>query len=106
MSEILSGCAVRAFIQKEQAACQTKAAFEEYIRELRRPDIGSDADEFTEADFVSDLAEDGWPDHEKWLDIHFRITTGGAELTPRERMCALHYYGTDDGDQVPQQYWI
>jgi hypothetical protein len=45
---------------------ETKDAFEEYIRAMRRPDIGDDADTMTEADFVSDLAETGWPDYRKW----------------------------------------
>jgi hypothetical protein len=103
MSEVLSGCAIRAALQRERLACQSRAAFEEYIRELRRPDIGDEADELTEADFVCDLAEDGWPDYDKWLTIWCRLNDGG-ELTPREREQALHYYGTDDGDTIPPEH--
>lgn len=103
MNQVLSGCAVRAFIQKEEAACQSKATFEAYFRELRRPDIGDDADEMTEKDFVCDLAEDGWPDSGKWLGTYSRLHDGG-ELTPRERLSALHYYNTDDGKEVPAEH--
>jgi hypothetical protein len=76
----------------------TKAAFEQHIREMRRPDIGSDADELTEADFVLDLAEDGWPDHSAWTDIWVRLHEGG-ELTPRERKQALAYWAA--GEEYP-----
>lgn len=103
MNQVLSGCAVRAALQTEQAACLSKADFEKYIRDLRRPDVGTDADDLTEADFVLDLAEPGWPDSGKWCEIWIRIKDGG-ELTPREREQALHYYGTDDGDEVPEQF--
>lgn len=103
MNQVLSGCAVRAFLQKEQAACENKAAFEEYIRELRRPDVGNDANDLDEAGFVLDLAEPGWPDSGKWNGIFVRLHEGG-ELTPQERMSALHYFGTDDGDEVRPEY--
>jgi hypothetical protein len=96
--EVLSGCAVRAVLQQERAACETKEAFETHIRELRRPHIGDDADALTEADFVSDLAEDGWPDHRKWLEIWVRLNDGG-ELTPREREQALAYWSA--GEDFP-----
>lgn len=103
MSEILSGCAVRAAIQETRIACQDKATFEAYIRAERRQFIGGDADALTEADYVSDLAEDGWPDCSKWLTIWARLFEGG-ELTPREREQALTYYATEDGDEVPKEY--
>lgn len=103
MNQVLSGCAVRAFLQKEQAACEGKAAFEEYIRELRRPDIGDDANDMTEADFLCDLAEPGWPDSGKWMPIYVRCHDGG-EMTPQERMSALHYFGTDDGEEVRAEH--
>jgi hypothetical protein len=78
----------------------TKSAFEQFIRDFRRPDIGEDADTLTEDDFVSELAEDGWPDYEKWLAIFVRLHEGG-ELTPREREQALAYYKTEDSADVP-----
>lgn len=98
---VLSGCTVRAVIQIEKAACLDKASFEKYIRDMRRPDIGDDADTMTEADFVSDLAEDGWPDHRKWLMIWDRIF-GGGELTAREREQALAYWAAGDDEPAPE----
>lgn len=86
-----------------RGATQTKAAFEAFIREYRRPDIGDDANDLTEADFVLDLAEDGWPDADLWCDIWMRIKDGG-ELTPREREQSVVYYRTEDGDDVPEQF--
>ena len=103
MSEVLSGCAIRAALQIERDAFQSKEAFEKYIRDLRRPDIGDDADEMSEADYVLDLAEPGWPDSDKWCAIWIRIKDGG-ELTPREREQAVHYFSTDDGDNVPAEH--
>lgn len=103
MNKVLSGCAVRAALQIEQDSFQSKDAFENYIRDLRRPDIGDDANDMTEADYVLDLAEPGWPDSAQWCAIWVRIKDGG-ELTPREREQALHYYCTDDGDGVPEQF--
>lgn len=75
----------------------TKSAFEAHIREFRRPDIGDEADELTEADFICDLAEDGWPDHEKWIVIWCRVHEVG-ELTPREREQALAYWAAGEDD--------
>lgn len=103
MAEVLSGLAVNLYLQKEKTACESKEAFQDYIRELRRPDVGDDANDLTEAEFVLDLAEPGWPDSGKWCEIWVRIKDVG-ELTPRERMSALHYFGTDDGDEVPEQF--
>lgn len=100
MNQVISGCAIRAALQIEQASFQSKAAFEKYIRDLRRPD---DADDMTEADYVLDLAEPGWPDSDKWCAIWIRIKDGG-EMTPREREQALHYFCTDDGEEVPEQF--
>jgi hypothetical protein len=81
-------------------ACQTKEAFLAYIRESRRPDIGDDANNLTEADFVLDLAEPGWTDSEKWNDIWWRVHNG-SELTPREREQALAYWAS--GEDAPAQ---
>lgn len=81
----------------------SKAAFETFIREFRRPDVGDDADTLTEADFVNDLAEDGWPDADIWLAIWCRLHEGG-ELTPREREQAVAYYRTQDGDTIPEEF--
>lgn len=80
-----------------------KGRFQELIREMRRPDIGDEADCITEADIVSDLAEPGWPESGEWLGIYSRLHEGG-ELTPRERERALAYYRTDDGQDVPPQF--
>lgn len=80
-----------------------KQEFQAHIRKLRRHDIGDDADDLTEADFVCDLAEDGWPDHDLWIEIWVRLQEGG-ELTPREREQALAYYSCEDGDDVPAEH--
>jgi hypothetical protein len=76
----------------------TKEAFEAHIRVLLRPNIGDDADAYTEADFISDLAEDGWPDYRDWLNIWVRLHKGG-ELTPREREQSLAYWAA--GEDMP-----
>lgn len=75
----------------------TKAEYLAAMRKLYRPNIGSDADDMSEADFISDLAEDGWPDHDKWSVVWGRLHSGG-EMTPRERECAVAQYmaGEDD----------
>ena len=79
-------------------ACATKQSFESHIRALRRPDIGDDADTLTEEDFVSDLAEPGWPDFCRWLEIWDGLQKGG-ELTPRQREQALAYW--EAGEDYP-----
>lgn len=81
----------------------TKAAFETFIRQWRRGCVGDDADDLTEADFVLELSEDGWPDASEWCAIWCRIKDGG-ELTAREREQALAYWRTGDGDEVPDQF--
>lgn len=80
--------------------CQSKATFEAYIREFRRPDIGDEADEMTEADFILDLAEDGWPDHCRWSKIWCRVHEGG-ELTAEERRKSLAYWAA--GEEYPAE---
>jgi len=87
---------------KELCICSNRAMFEQHFRELRRPDIGSDADALTEADFVSELAEDGWPGHRHWLAIYSRLHDGG-ELTPRERAQALAYWAAGE-DEPSAEY--
>lgn len=79
-------------------AWENKAEFEQHFRELRRPDVGDDADELTELDMVTELAEDGWPDACGWMQIFSRIHNGG-ELTPCEREQALAYWNA--GEDLP-----
>jgi hypothetical protein len=81
--------------------CGSKADFERHIRELLRDNIGDDADTYSEADFVSDLAEDGWPDARAWLKIWVRLHEGG-ELTPREREQALAYWTAGENLPAPE----
>lgn len=76
----------------------SKASFEAYIREMRRPEIGDDADEWTEANLLCDLAEPGWPDSCRWSELWHAVDTG-AELTPRQRMQALAYW--EAGEDYP-----
>jgi len=90
---------------RDRGVFDSKTAFEDFVREERRLFIGDDANSMTEQDYVCELAEDGWPDYEKWLDIWCRLN-GGGELTPREREQAVAYYGTEDGDDVPEQYLL
>jgi hypothetical protein len=71
---------------------ETREAFEKHFRDYLRPYIGDDADQYSEADFVSDLAEDGWPDSAKWLEIWYSLHTTGRALTPREREQAMAYH--------------
>ncbi len=84
--------------QEWRQAAASKSAFERYIRDLRRRDIGEDADGLTEADFLLDLAEPGWPDSGKWCAVWVRIKDEG-ELTPREREQALAYWHA--GEELP-----
>jgi len=79
---------------------QTKDAFERCIRDLRRPDIGDEADEMTESDFLLELSEDGWPDFCRWGRAWLRIENGG-ELTPEERRKALAYW--EAGEDYPAE---
>lgn len=79
----------------------TKDEFVKHIRELCRPDIGDEADTLTEEEFICDLAEDGWPDYDKWLEIWNRLYTTGGELTVREREQALAYW--DSGEDYPSE---
>jgi hypothetical protein len=81
-------------------AWDNKAAFEEHFRELRRPDVGDEANELTELDMVTELTEDGWPDACGWMQIFMRIHDGG-ELTPREREQALAYW--EAGEELPDE---
>lgn len=85
---------------RERMACESKSSFEEYFRELRRPDVGDEANELTELDMVTELTEDGWPDACGWMQIFMRIHDGG-ELTPREREQALAYW--EAGEELPDE---
>ena len=78
-----------------------KAEFTAHFRELIRPDMGDDADIYEEIDFVSDLAEDGWPDHEKWMEIWYRLYLTNGELTEREREQSLAYWHA--GEDYPAE---
>lgn len=80
------------------AVVTSKSSFETYIRELRRSDIGDDADTLTEEDFVTDLAEPAWPDFCRWQEILGELIKGG-ELTPRQRTQALAYW--EAGEEYP-----
>jgi hypothetical protein len=74
---------------------------EEYLTKIRALYVAADCyveDHDKEEDYVSDLAEDGWPDHCKWLIIWNRLHDGG-ELTPRERECAVAQF--QSGEDFP-----
>jgi hypothetical protein len=82
----------------EVMAWENKSEFEQHFREMRRSDVGDEADGYTELDMVTDLCEDGWPDACGWMQIFMRIHDGG-ELTPREREQALAYWNA--GEELP-----
>lgn len=78
----------------------SRSAFETLIRSELKPHIGDEAAQYTELDYISDLAEDGWPDSEKWLEIFSRLSSG-SELTPEERQKAHFYYNNEEDARIP-----
>lgn len=88
----------------------TRENFETDLREMVRPFIGDDADEYDEMCLLLDLSEDGWPDHEKWFEVYERLYDSvdpwgvrRGTLTPREREQAVAYYTCEDGDEVQEE---
>lgn len=84
-------------MNKEEYLTKIRAAYEKEGNSLEGYE--------TEADFISDLAEDGWNDSDKWLTIWGRLHNGG-ELTPRERECAIAYFEAGDCgiEGIPAEY--
>ncbi len=99
-SKPVSGGGSRERARRLARICQTKLAFEEHFRDLRRPDVGDEANGYSELDMVIDLSEDGWPDACGWRTILSRIHDGG-EMTPREREQALAYWQA--GEELPAE---
>lgn len=82
--------------------CETKEAFEAHIRDMLRPDIGDEVNDYTELDYVNALSEDGWVDNEHWLAIWAECYETGRELTPDEREKALAYYAAGEDTPAPE----
>lgn len=58
---------------------------------------GEDPTQFSETDVASELAEDGWPDAGRWLDVFYRLEVRGGYLTERERDSARAYIACGEG---------
>lgn len=69
----------------------TKQEFIETVRKNQEIEGGDTSYLDNEADCITDLAEDGWPDCEKWSAIWCEVNAG-RELTSEERRKALVYW--------------